>query len=226
MGDKGFTVKNLRSTINSLKKRIDFESWFSPDMLETDKKNADIAPDMPTLYAQVQNCCLCELSSTRTKVVFGEGNPKAEIVFIGEAPGRDEDISGRPFVGAAGQLLTKIIQAMGFTREDVFISNILKCRPPNNRNPLPEEIIQCKPYLRQLLRIIKPKVICTLGKVATLALLEQNCPISKLRGNFYDFQGITVMPTFHPAYLLRNPSDKKLVWHDMKKIMEFLKHKS
>ncbi|MDD5746809.1 MAG: uracil-DNA glycosylase, partial [Candidatus Omnitrophica bacterium] len=130
---------------------------------------------------------------------------------------------GKPFVGAAGGLLSKIIQAMGMRRDEVYITNVLRCRPPNNRNPLPEEVVCCRPYLLELIGIIKPKVICTLGKFAAGALLERLEPISRLRGVFHDFQGIALMPTFHPAYLLRNPEDKKLVWDDIKKIMEYLR---
>jgi DNA polymerase len=155
--------------------------------------------------------------------VFGDGNPEAKLVFIGEAPGRDEDVQGLPFVGAAGKLLTRIIEAMGFRRQEVYIGNILKCRPPQNRNPLPQEIAVCKHYIDEQLRIINPRFICTLGKFAAQTLLETTTPITKLRGQFFEYRDISLVPTFHPAYLLRNPSGKKLVWEDMKKIMELLK---
>jgi DNA polymerase len=168
-------------------------------------------------------CRKCGLSSTRRHVVFGSGDPKARLMFIGEAPGEDEDIQGLPFVGRAGQLLTKIIEAMGLTRDRVYIANILKCRPPNNRAPLPDEIEACAGNVRRQVEIINPKVICTLGKFASQTLLETQTPISALRGKFKEYGGIKVMPTFHPAYLLRNPPDKKLVWEDMKKIMKELK---
>ncbi|MCG2677689.1 uracil-DNA glycosylase, partial [bacterium] len=144
-------------------------------------------------------------------------------VFVGEAPGREEDIQGLPFVGRAGELLTKIIEAMGLKRKDVYISNVLKCRPPQNRNPLPSEVAACQDYLRQQLEIISPRVICCLGKFSCLLLLNQDAPISRLRGQFQDFRGIKVMPTFHPAYLLRNPAAKRLVWEDMQKIMTELR---
>lgn len=170
----------------------------------------------------VLKCEKCPLSKTRTNVVFGEGNPKAKLMFIGEAPGADEDEQARPFVGRAGQLLTKIIEAMGLKREDVYIANILKCRPPENRNPLPEEIECCSPYLLEQVRIIGPRVICALGKFSSQTLLNTETPISQLRGNFHDYHGTKLMPTYHPAYLLRNPSEKKTVWEDMKKIAKEL----
>jgi DNA polymerase len=176
------------------------------------------ASSLEELKKPVMACRRCPLARTRTNVVFGEGNPKAKLMFIGEAPGADEDEQGRPFVGRAGQLLTKIIEAMGLEREDVFIANILKCRPPGNRNPLPTEIANCSPYLLRQVELIKPKVICALGKFAAQTLLNTETPISRLRGNFYDYHGTKLMPTYHPAYLLRNPGDKKLVWEDMQKI--------
>lgn len=169
---------------------------------------------------QVSNCQKCPLGKMRTNSVFGSGNINAKLVFVGEAPGRDEDIQGMPFVGEAGMLLTKIIEAMGIKRDDVYICNILKCRPPQNRNPLPEEISVCIDYLYAQIDMIKPKIICGLGKFASQALLRTEAPISKLRGNWREYRGIKFMPTYHPAYLLRNPGDKKLVWQDMKKIME------
>ena len=175
------------------------------------------------LHQEVIKCRQCPLYKSRKNPVFGEGNPRAGLVFVGEAPGREEDIQGLPFVGRAGELLTKIIEAMGFRRKDVYIGNILKCRPPQNRNPLPSEIVACQDYLRQQLEVINPKVICCLGKFACSALLNQDFPITKLRGKFQDYRGIKVMPTFHPAYLLRNPSAKRLVWEDMKKVISELK---
>ena len=175
------------------------------------------------LCQEVTKCRLCSLYKTRINPVFGEGNPRAGLVFIGEAPGREEDIQGKPFVGRAGELLTKIIEAMGLKRKDVYICNVLKCRPPQNRNPLPSEIVACQNYLRTQLELINPKVICCMGKFACQTLLNQDIPITKLRGNFKDFRGIKLMPTFHPAYLLRNPGAKKLVWEDVQKIMAELK---
>ena len=155
-------------------------------------------------------------------MVFGTGNPQASLVFVGEAPGADEDQQGLPFVGRAGQLLTKIIEAMGFRREDVYIANILKCRPPNNRNPLPAEIRVCEPFLIQQLMAISPKIICALGTFAAQTLLKREIPITVMRGKFYDYHGIPLMPTYHPSYLLRNPSAKKQVWEDVQQIMRRL----
>lgn len=175
--------------------------------------------DWDGLRQAVLGCTKCRLGRVRTRAVFGEGNPKAELLFVGEAPGFDEDREGRPFVGKAGQLLTKIIQAMGLGREDVFIANCLKCRPPQNRNPLPDEIASCRPYLAAQIEHIKPKIICALGKFAAQTLLETDAPISRLRGRFHEFKGMKIMPTFHPAYLLRNPADKKLAWEDIQLIM-------
>ncbi len=149
--------------------------------------------------------------------------PQADLVFVGEAPGADEDAQGRPFVGRAGQLLTKIIEAMGLKREDVYICNILKCRPPGNRNPQPEEIAACEPFLIRQLEAIRPRVICALGTFAAHTLLKSEAPITVLRGRFHTYQGIPLMPTYHPAYLLRNPEAKKLVWEDVQMIMKALR---
>lgn len=191
------------------------------------KDTAKIFPSHRTgllaLREEVITCIKCDaLVKTRKSVVFGTGNAKAKLVFVGEAPGFDEDIQGLPFVGKAGQLLTKIIEAMGLTRKDVFICNVLKCRPPGNRNPLPEEVMNCSPYLFKQLDLIKPRVICALGNFAAQVLLRTEQSIGELRGKFYDYNGIKILPTYHPAYLLRNPSEKKKVWGDMKLIMKEL----
>jgi len=166
----------------------------------------------------VQDCQKCSLCKTRTNIVFGSGNENANLVFVGEAPGADEDKQGKPFVGKAGQKLTQIINAIGLSRDEVYIANVLKCRPPNNRNPLPQEIEACEPYLIAQLEIIKPKVICALGTFAAQTLLRTDQPISKLRGRFHTYQGIRLMPTYHPAYLLRNPKSKRDVWEDVQKV--------
>ena len=171
---------------------------------------------------ELGDCRRCSLGGLRTNIVFGEGNPKAELVFVGEAPGGDEDIQGRPFVGRAGQLLTKIIEAMGLKRQDVYICNILKCRPPGNRNPKPEEINACEPFLIKQLKVIKPRAICALGTFSSHTLLKTDVPITVLRGKFHSYHGIQLMPTYHPAYLLRNPGAKKHVWEDVQKIMKLL----
>jgi uracil-DNA glycosylase family 4 len=174
------------------------------------------------IYQEMASCHLCPLAKTRRNLVFGDGNPNAQIVFVGEAPGADEDQQGLPFVGRAGQLLTKIIEAMGLKRKDVYICNILKCRPPGNRNPLPEEINICEPFLKKQLKIISPKIICALGTFASKTLLKTDIPITVLRGRFHSYEGIKLMPTYHPAYLLRNPSAKKPVWEDVQLIMKEL----
>ena len=173
---------------------------------------------LEALKTEISESDCCQLCRTRTNLVFGSGSPDARLVFVGEAPGRAEDIQGLPFVGRAGQLLTKIIGSIGLKRQDVYICNILKCRPPDNRNPFPTEILACEGYLVRQLEIIKPKIICALGKFAAQTLLKDQTAISKLRGNFFDYHGIKLIPTFHPAYLLRNPGEKRFVWEDMKKI--------
>lgn len=180
---------------------------------------------LSNLACDVAGCQACPLSQTRKNVVFGDGNPNAKIVFVGEAPGADEDEQGLPFVGRAGQLLTNIIKAMGLERKDVYICNILKCRPPGNRNPLPEEIRLCEPFLKKQLRLIAPEIICALGSFAAKTLLKTETPITALRGRFHSYEGISLMPTYHPAYLLRNPSAKKMVWDDIQLIMKEMEHK-
>ncbi len=167
-------------------------------------------------------CSRCELAEVRNEVVFGEGDPEAKLVFVGEAPGADEDRTGRPFVGRAGKLLTKIIEAMGLAREDVYICNVLKCRPPGNRTPAAGEITACSPYLHEQLAAIAPKAICTLGGPASQTLLATKTGITRLRGRLFWYRGIPLMPTFHPAYLLRNPREKKPVWADMQKLVAFM----
>jgi DNA polymerase len=173
-----------------------------------------------TLAAEVKGCRKCaELARTRRNIVFGVGNLRTELMFIGEAPGADEDARGEPFVGRAGQLLTKIIEAMGMKRNEVYIANVLKCRPPENRTPLPDETLNCLPYLEKQIELIHPKVIVALGATALRALLDIQIGITKMRGNWYNYRDIPIMPTFHPAYLLRNPPAKKAVWQDMKAVL-------
>jgi len=168
-------------------------------------------------------CTLCKLHALgRKQVVFGVGNPDADLMFVGEAPGADEDLQGEPFVGRAGQLLTKIIEAIGLGRDEVYIANIIKCRPPGNRNPEPDEVEQCEPFLFRQVAAIKPKVIVALGKFAAQSLLRTTDPITRLRGRSFTYRGATLIPTFHPAYLLRNPSAKREVWDDMKKVRAIL----
>ncbi len=168
-------------------------------------------------------CTACRLAKGRTQVVFGEGSPEADLVFVGEGPGREEDLQGRPFVGAAGTLLTQIIQAMGLKRESVYIANVVKCRPPMNRPPEPDEIEACSGFLTAQLSIIHPKIICALGRTAATALLKTGAPMNALRGRTFEWQGIPVIVTYHPAYLLRNPAAKKEVWADMQRVLALLK---
>jgi uracil-DNA glycosylase family 4 len=176
------------------------------------------------LRDHIGDCRRCKLWSGRTHLVFGVGNPRAEVMFVGEGPGKDEDLKGEPFVGRAGQLLTDIItKGMGMRREDVYIANVVKCRPPENRNPEPDEVESCEPFLKKQIELVRPKVIVALGKFAVQSLLQSNQAISRLRGEWRDYQGVKLMPTFHPAYLLRNPGDKKLVWEDIKKVIQELK---
>ena len=178
--------------------------------------------DLPTLQKFLAGCPRCKLSGTRTNIVFGQGNPRAELMFVGEAPGREEDEQGLAFVGRAGQLLTKIIEAMGRKRDDVFICNVLKCRPPDNRNPERDEVDACRPFLEEQIRLISPRAIVTLGTFAAQAILETDEPIGRLRGRWREKNGIRVMPTYHPAFLLRSPDRKKDVWEDMKLVRDYL----
>ena len=180
------------------------------------------AAQLAELEASVRNCQACRLHEGRRQVVFGTGNPDADLVFVGEAPGHEEDLQGEPFVGRAGQLLTRIIQAIGLTRGDVYILNVIKCRPPQNRNPLPDEVAACRPLIDKQLACLKPRVICALGTFAAQALLRSDERISRLRGRFHPMGNILVRPTFHPAYLLRNPQEKRKVWQDMQDIQREL----
>ncbi len=181
--------------------------------------------DLTALREFIGACTRCKLAPLRTNLVFGTGDPHAQLMFIGEAPGADEDLQGEPFVGRAGQLLTDIIErGMGLARDEVYICNVIKCRPPENRNPEPEEVSTCEPFLFRQIDIVRPKAIVGLGTFAVQALLKVKTPISKLRGKWQDVRGIKMMPTFHPAYLLRNPADKRLVWADIQDVMRFLGH--
>ncbi len=171
---------------------------------------------------ELGDCHRCRLWRTRRNIVFGEGNEKASLVFVGEGPGHEEDSRGRPFVGKAGQLLTKIIAAIGMNRDEVYITNVVKCRPPDNRVPLPDEIACCYPFLARQLRAIRPKVICALGTASAQTLLKADARITAVRGTFHAWEGIPVMPTFHPAYLLRNPEKKRKTWQDMQAIQREL----
>jgi uracil-DNA glycosylase family 4 len=178
---------------------------------------------LAAVRADIGDCTRCKLHTLgRSQIVFGVGNPEADLMFVGEAPGADEDIQGIPFVGRAGQLLTKIIEAIDLKREDVYIANVIKCRPPQNRNPEPDEVEKCEPFLFRQIDIIKPKVIVALGKFGAQTLLRTVEPISRLRGRVFEYRGSKLVPTFHPAYLLRNPSSKREVWEDMKLVRKLL----
>jgi uracil-DNA glycosylase len=177
---------------------------------------------LDSIRAEIGDCQRCKLAPKRTNIVFGSGNPDAELVFVGEAPGFDEDQQGLPFVGRAGQLLTKIIESINLKREDVYICNVLKCRPPENRNPEPDEVAACNPFMKKQLAAIRPKIVCCLGTFAAQTVLQTVAPISKLRGKFYDMDGMRIIATFHPAYLLRSPDKKREVWEDMKQIRDEL----
>lgn len=175
----------------------------------------------------IGDCTRCKLHRLgRRQIVFGVGSPDADLMFVGEAPGADEDVQGIPFVGRAGQLLTKIIEAIGLQRDDVYIANVIKCRPPENRNPEPDEVETCEPFLFRQIEAIKPKVIVALGTFAARALLKTQDPISRLRGRVYDYRGVKLIPTFHPAFLLRSPDRKRDVWEDMKKVRALLQEPS
>jgi DNA polymerase len=178
------------------------------------------------IRADIGDCTRCKLHSGRTNIVFGVGSPEARLMFVGEGPGADEDEQGEPFVGRAGQLLTQIIKAMGLAREEVYIANVVKCRPPGNRNPEPDEIASCSPFLQAQIAAIQPVVIVALGKFAAQTLLQTETPISRLRGQFHVLGDTVVMPTFHPSYLLRNPAAKREVWEDMKMVMKRLQESS
>ena len=217
-----FVVQALKGQIlNQSSLAVGLE-WKKSLSVENEIKviNANNEEQLKKVCQEMANCQLCQLAKTRHNLVFGDGNPNAQIIFVGEAPGADEDEQGLPFVGRAGQLLTKIIEAMGIKRKDVYICNILKCRPPGNRNPLPDEISLCEPFLKKQLQAISPKVICALGTFAAQTLLKTDVPITLLRGRFHTYNGIKLMPTYHPAYLLRNPSAKKPVWEDVQMIMK------
>jgi DNA polymerase len=194
----------------------------SPSVSLFETMNKIAGDSLPKILADIGDCTRCKLHRGRTKLVFGDGNPKAELVFVGEGPGRDEDAQGLPFVGRAGKLLTQMIEAMGLQRKDVYICNVVKCRPPENRTPEKDEVETCSPFLLRQLDAIAPKVIVCLGSVAAQTLLQTNRGISHFRGEWLDFRGKKLLATYHPAYLLRNPSAKGEVWKDLQKVMAVL----
>lgn len=223
IGCTGFDcTEEGRVILNQLGLPVESEAGDAAPRFVTGEKSA--APEsLDHIRHDLGVCTRCELHAGRAHIVFGEGDPSARLVFVGEGPGFEEDQAGRPFVGKAGQLLTKIIAAMNLSREAVYIANVVKCRPPENRAPGPDEIRRCLPFLHRQLAAIRPRVICTLGSVATSALLNTQAPISRLRGTFHEWNQILVMPTFHPAFLLRNPEKKRDVWADVREVMKKLR---
>jgi len=215
-----FGIKHIPSSGKIFKQTVRVEVAAKSPKTGTVKVSKQARLDQ--LAQKVMQCRNCSLYKTRTKMVFSDGSPDARLVFIGEAPGRDEDMQGKPFVGRAGVLLTKMIEAIGFKRGDVYICNVLKDRPPGNRTPDPKEMEACFPFLEEQLAIIQPEVICTLGAVATKAFLGPNIAITKIRGTIQDYKGIRLVPSFHPAYLLRNPPAKKYSWIDLKLVKKLL----
>ncbi len=239
MDDSYNNIKDeLHSITKALKMRLEYEKGFGitdiksvTQIEEVTYPEADNQQELHTnkeqllieLKNKAQKCNQCELYKSRNNLVFGTGNDNANLMFVGEAPGYYEDQKGEPFVGKAGELLTKIIKAIDMEREDVYIANILKCRPPENRNPNANEIISCSPFLTEQIKIISPEVICALGTFAAQTLLNTKESIGRLRGKFHDYNGIKLMATYHPAYLLRNTRDKRKTWEDMQKVRDYLK---
>ena len=220
--------ENINEVISDLKSYLEYLKGMGIHSLPISgtvrgQPNPSRVMTLEEVRKEVGNCKRCKLHRTRRTIVFGEGNERATLMFIGEGPGYDEDVQGRPFVGKAGQLLTKIIESIKLSREEVYIANIVKCRPPQNRNPEPEEIERCNPFLMKQILVIQPKIICALGTFAAQTLLKTASKISDLRGKMFDLEGIKVIPTYHPAFLLRNPERKREVWEDMKKIAELIK---
>jgi len=219
--------ENINELISDLKTYLEYLKGMGIVSLPTSEMKAD-EPGQSTMITladvrkELGDCKRCKLHRGRKTIVFGEGNERATLMLIGEGPGYDEDVQGRPFVGKAGQLLTKILQSINLPREEVYIANIIKCRPPQNRNPEPDEIQSCSPFLMKQIQVIQPKIICALGAFSAQTLLKTETKITALRGKLFDLEGIKVMPTYHPAFLLRNPDKKREVWEDMKKIVELL----
>ncbi len=220
--------ENINDLISDLKTYLEYLKGMGIVSLPASGMKAD-EPGQSTMITledvrkELGDCKRCKLHRGRKTIVFGEGNEKATLMLIGEGPGYDEDVQGRPFVGRAGQLLTRIIQSMHLQREEVYIANIIKCRPPQNRNPEPDEIESCSPFVRKQIDAIRPRVVCALGTFSAQTLLKTTARISALRGKVYNLDNITVIPTYHPAFLLRNPEKKKDVWEDMKRVLERLR---
>jgi DNA polymerase len=211
----------LKASRRSDEEALEASRRSDEEALEASRRSPEEA--LQAIRSDIGDCTRCKLHRLgRRQIVFGVGNPSADLMFVGEAPGADEDVQGIPFVGRAGQLLTKIIEAIGLRRDDVYIANVIKCRPPENRNPEPDEVATCEPFLFEQIDRIKPKVIVALGTFAAKALLKTQDPISRLRGRAFDYRGATLIPTFHPAFLLRSPERKRDVWEDMKKVRALL----
>lgn len=219
----GFTYLPLRSADLSLEARPTVREESARYTAEGGEHSRDAEAELKRVREEIGDCRRCFLSRERKNIVFGEGNPEADLMFVGEGPGREEDLQARPFVGEAGKVLSSLIGKMGFRRQDVYIANVVKCRPPMNRDPEEEEIATCLPFLRRQIEIIRPRVIMCLGRISSHIIIGMKTPISRLRGRFYSYQGIPVMPTFHPAYLMRNPKDKWLTWDDAQQVLERLK---
>lgn len=217
--------RDLAELTTSLRQHLSYQAMMGLEWLPSE--SVPITQALPETLEEIKanlgECTRCSLHSNRTHIVFGEGNPSARVVLVGEGPGREEDRLGRPFVGAAGKLLDRIIAAMGWRRHEVYICNVIKCRPPGNRDPLPDEIEQCGPFLRRQLRALGPQAILAVGSFAAQFILSSQQPISKLRNRVYQFEGIPVVPTYHPAYLLRNPLQKRQVWKDIQLLLSLVR---
>jgi DNA polymerase len=230
MGEQIFKpVEEFREIVSHLKKRMAANMEMGLEAPALSASTLDYLKSRTSGFASLEDlrkymgdCKRCKLGYGRTNLVFGEGSSQARLVFVGEGPGREEDQAGLPFVGEAGRLLTKIVNAMGLSREEVYICNVVKCRPPKNRDPEVDEIETCLPFLKEQLNLIRPQVICTLGRIAAQALLGKEFKITRERGRWHSFMDIPLMPTYHPAYLLRNPSAKRQVWEDIQKIMKHM----
>lgn len=225
-------LNDIRSTLASARSQLEYLADLGVEGLQmaapaAGEQNALLSPEalaetLDAVRQDLGDCRRCGLGASRKNLVYGVGNPNARVLLVGEAPGRDEDLKGEPFVGEAGRLLDRILQAMGMQREEVYICNVLKCRPPHNRDPEPEEIATCEEFLIRQIAAIKPQIIIGLGRFAVHSLLKSRIPISRIHGEWQSYQGIPLMPTYHPAYLLRNPEGKRDVWEDMKEVMRRL----
>lgn len=226
-GERALLAGALKSYLEELRDTGVDELEYAPAAGDTvtlapPRKEPAQAESLAAIRSDLGDCRRCQLCETRKNIVFGVGSETAPLLFVGEAPGRDEDLQGEPFVGEAGQLLTKMIKAMGFERSEIYICNVIKCRPPENRNPLPAEIASCSPFMLRQIKAVAPRAIVALGTFASQSLLQSREPISRLRGHFHDYHGIPLMPTFHPAFLLRSPEKKREVWSDLQQVMKLL----